>query len=241
MRHPILTLSALTLTATAPAPHKVVRSTPALDFSYEWPVQAVAIPPLDLRFYTDAKKALAEAQKNARDDETSATKDNRPFHQHFYSMQWSQAGQSARLLSLQSELGIFEGGAHPNSVHGALLWDRVAKREITTGSLFLRSTAFQALTRSRYCSALNAERRKRRGGENVDMPDFNACPKYSELAIAITDTNGNGRFDAIEFVASPYTAGPYVEGAYEIAVPVTSHLIGAIKPQYRNAFERQRQ
>jgi hypothetical protein len=78
-------------------------------------------------------------------------------------------------------------------------------------------------------------------GEKLDLPDFNTCPKYGELAIALVDKNGNGRFESIDFVASPYTAGPYVEGEYEIALPVTSQLIAAVRPDYRNSFERQRQ
>jgi hypothetical protein len=107
--------------------------------------------------------------------------------------------------------------------------------------LFLRKGAFAALTRARYCAALNAERSKRREGEKLDLPDFNACPKYGDLAIALLDKDKNGRFDTIDFVASPYTAGPYAEGEYEIPLPVTSQLIAGIKPEYRNSFERQRQ
>jgi len=61
------------------------------------------------------------------------------------------------------------------------------------------------------------------------------------LAIAPLDRNRNGRFDTIAFVASPYVAGPYVEGEYEISLPVTSHLIRGIRPEFRDSFERQRQ
>jgi hypothetical protein len=241
MKRAIVILGALVVTGAAPVPHKVVRNTPALDFSYVWPPEAVTVPALDLRFYTDAKKALAEAQANAREDQQVAKQQKRDFHQHDYSMEWTTAGQSARLLSLQSDLGSFEGGAHPNSVYGALLWDRSQKREIKIESLFLRFGAFAAVTRPRFCAALDAERTKRRGGEKLDLPDFNACPKYSELAIALMDRNRNDRFDSIAFVASPYTAGPYAEGEYEIVLPVTSQLIAAIKPNYRSSFERQRQ
>jgi hypothetical protein len=241
MKQALMVLGALALTAAAPVPHKVVRTTPALDFSYVWSPEAAAVPALDARFYSDAKKALAEAQANAREDQQLAKQQKRDFNQHDYSMQWTTAGQSPQLLSLQSELGSFEGGAHPNTVHGALLWDRSLTREIKIDSLFLRGEAFDALTRTHYCSALNAERNKRRQGEKLDLPDFNACPKYSELAIALVDKNNNARFDSVDFVASPYTAGPYAEGEYETALPVTSQLIAAIKPAYRNSFERQRQ
>jgi len=241
MKRGLVILVALGSTAASSVPHKVVRDTPALDFRYEWSPEAVAIPQLDLRFYADAKKALAEAQKNAREDQLLAKQQKRDFNQHDYSMQWTTAGQTPRLLSLQSDIGSFEGGAHPNTSYGALLWDRAAKREIRIDSLFLRSAAFAALTRTRYCTALKAERNKRRQGEKLDLPEFSACPKYEELAIALVDKNKNGRFDGIDFVASPYTAGPYAEGEYEIALPVTSQLIAGIKPDYRNSFERQRQ
>ena len=43
------------------------------------------------------------------------------------------------------------------------------------------------------------------------------------------------------FVASPYVAGPYVEGEYEVELPVTARLIEALRPEYRESFEAQRQ
>src|SRR4051794_50509 len=109
-----LALLALALTAAA-APHKVVRSSAALDFKYEWPAEAAAIPALDLRLYSEAKRNLAEVQKNAREGQALAGQQKREFNQYFFSMQWTTAGETQRLLSLASELGTFEGGAHPNS------------------------------------------------------------------------------------------------------------------------------
>jgi len=82
---------------------------------------------------------------------------------------------------------------------------------------------------------------KRREGEKLDLPEFNSCPRYSDLAIAPVDNDKDGRFDSISFVAAPYVAGPYVEGDYEIVLPVTAKLIAALKPQFRSSFEPQRQ
>lgn len=231
---------ALPLVAAAGVPHKVVRNTSALEFSYVWPVEAVAIPALDLRFYRDAKEALAEAQKNAAEDEKLARKDKREFHQHFLSIDWESVGQTARLLSLEQSIGSFTGGAHPNRGYEALLWDRRANREIAVTALFLKRTSFEALTRKPYCAALDKERLKKREGEKrAGM--FSDCPKYAELAIALADGNKNGRFETVRFVAGPYVAGPYVEGEYEVALPVTSQMIAAIRPEFRASFERQRQ
>ena len=236
-----LALLLLALTAASPPPHKVVRNTPALEFDYEWPAEAAAIPALDLRLYNEAKRNLAEAQKNAREDQALAKQQKRDFNPHEHSMTWTMEGETPRLLSLSSNLGSFEGGAHPNSNYGSLLWDRQLNREIGINGLFATSVQLAAVTRTSYCKKLNAERTKRREGEKLDLPEFSACPKYSELAIYPVDKNKNGRFDRITFMASPYVAGPYVEGEYEITLGVTPQLIAALKPEYRASFEVQRQ
>jgi hypothetical protein len=240
MKRRMLVLGAVAVIGAAGIPHKVVRKSPLLDFSYQWPAEAVAVPALDSRFYTEAKAALARAQKNAAEDQQIAREQKRDYNQEYYSKQWTTAGSTPRLLSLQYELGTFTGGAHPNTSYGALLWDRGTGHEIGVTALFLHSGSLAALTRPAYCRALDAERRKRRQGERLGG-DFDECPNYRDLAIAPVDKNRNGRFDTIQFVASPYTAGPYAEGEYSIALPVTSQLIAGIKPEYRSSFERQRQ
>ena len=241
MKRGLILFPALALVAAAGVPHKVVRKTAALDFSYEWSSQAVQIPALDQRFYKDAKAKLAEAQKNAAEDQVLARQQKRDFNAHYYSMQWTTAGETPRLLSMQSESGSFEGGAHPNTSYGALLWDRLAFREISLASLFTLQGDFGALTLATYCEKLDAERTKKREGEKLELAEFNDCPKYSDLAIAPVDRNKDGLFDAIDFVASPYVAGPYVEGEYEVLVPITARLVAAMKPEYRSSFKAQRQ
>lgn len=241
MTRGIIVIAAIALGAASGAPHKVTRKTAALDFSYIWPAEAAAIPALDSRFYRDARAKLAEAQKNAAEDEALARQQKRDFNPHFYSMEWTTAGQTQRLLSLEGENGSFEGGAHPNTSYDSLLWDRVSGRSISITSLFAQPAGLSATTRSIYCRKLDSERSKRREGEKLDLPEFNQCPRYSDLAIAPVDGNKNGKFDRIDFIASPYVAGPYVEGEYEIAVPVTQKLMASLKAQYRASFEVQRQ
>ena len=116
-----------------------------------------------------------------------------------------------------------------------MLWDRALGREAKLDSLFTRPGGLAAVTRPAYCKALDAERLKRREGEKLDG-EFAACPKYADLAIAPVDSDQNGRFDTVDFVASPYIAGPYAEGKYEISLPVTAALTAALKPQYRASF-----
>jgi hypothetical protein len=240
MKRGIIVIAAVALAAAATGPHKVARTTPALDFNYEWPAEAVAIPALDLQLYTDAKKKLAEALKNAQQDQALARQQKRDFNQHDFSGTWETAGQTARLLSLQGGFGGFEGGAHPNGWTKALLWDRVSNKPISVGALFPNPADLTTLTRTTYCKLLNAERAKRREGEKLGG-DFDQCPKYSELSIVPADGRKDGRFNTLDIIADAYVAGPYVEGDYDIEVPVTAKLIAAMKPEYRGSFEPQRQ
>ena len=236
-----LILMGVALTGAAAKSHKVVRNTAALEFSFEWPAEAAAIPALDSRFYKQAKKDLGEGQANAVEDQALAKEQKRDFNGHYYSMQWTAASETPRLLSLQSEFGTFEGGAHPNTSYNALLWDRSLGREIKIEDQFLRASSFATLTRPAYCKALAREQLKRRDGEKLDLPEFNECTKYSDLAIAPVDKDKDGRFDTIDFIASPYVAGPYAEGEYENELPVTRQLMAAMKPAYRTSYEPQRQ
>lgn len=241
MRGLILSVAVLGAAGAQEKDVKVQRNSAALEFSYSYPAEAAAIAVLNRGFQADLAKQYRRSLKLGLEDLKIYKQEKRGGISDFFSMEWTTAGQTVRLLSLQNQLSRFTGGAHPNTSYGALLWDRRLGREIQMETLFLRSRAFDALTRSRYCAALDAERNKRREGEKLDLPDFNACPKYSELAITPVDKNRNNRFDSIAFVASPYTAGSYAEGEYEVSLPVTSQLIAAIKPEYRNSFERQRQ
>lgn len=221
-------------------PVRIQHDSAQLEFKYEWPAEAAAIPALDARIRADMNNALAEARANAADDWTAAHDEKRDFIQQSYSASWKILGQSSRLLSLEEAEEAFTGGAHPNHDFKALIWDRRLEHAVSVDALLLHARSLPALTRVAYCHALNIERSKRRGGEKFGG-EFDECPKYSDLAIAPADANGNHRFDTIEFVAPPYIAGPYVEGEYLIDLPVTSQLIAAIRPEYRPFFERQRQ
>ena len=219
---------------------EIKRESKALEFSYSWSAEAADIPSLDARFKAEADKAFKEAMANAKDDQRLAKEQKRDFNGHFLAMKWTTAGQTPRLLSLESDFGSFTGGAHPNSSYGALLWDRQLQAQVPLANLFARPTDLGALTKTTYCKKLDAERLKKREGEKL-TGEFAKCPDFKELAIAPADTNKNGKFDHLIFTASPYVAGPYVEGEYEISLPVTAKMVAALKPDYRTSFEPQRQ
>jgi hypothetical protein len=233
-----LALLLLALTA-ATGPHKVIRKNPALDFSYEWPAEAVAIPALDLRLYTEAKHDLGEAQEGAPEDKKEYENEGKGSVRDIHWTKWTTAGESSRLLSLRSHFEEYTGGAHPNYNTSDLLWDRVLNHEVDFGSLFTAANGYAPILRSTYCHKLYDARTKRNGERTGEV--FEMCPKFSELAIVPTDRDRNGRFDRIVFVASPYTAGSFAEGEYDIPLPVTYRLIAALKAEYRSSFEVQRQ
>ena len=242
MKGALLAIALLTIGHGADARTvKVERNSPALEFSYSYPSEAAAIPALKKRFDAELSKEFRKAHDLALEDQKAYRQEGRAGIHDFYAMEWTLAGQTPRLLSLQNSVSTFTGGAHPNTGYGALLWDRRLNREIKVNDLFARASVLTGQTRARYCAALDAERKKRRGGRPAGLPEFDACPKFRDLAIAPLDTNRNGLFDAIQFVASPYTAGPYAEGEYAITVPVTVGLIAGLRPMYRSSFERQRQ
>jgi hypothetical protein len=227
-------------TSGTPGYVRINHDSTALQFEYQWSNEAAAIPALDRNIRAKAEAAYRQALKAARADQAMARKDKRPFHQHFYDVSWNTSGRTPRLLSVVAVIETFTGGAHPNHNFAAELWDRRIGKPLALTSLFLRPSAFQTLTRAAYCKALDKERRSRRNGEKL-YGEFDECPKYSELTIAPRDRQPNGRFETIEFIAAPYTAGPYAEGEYGIDLPVTRQLIAAIKPVYRASFEVQRQ
>ena len=242
MRSLGLAATAILLWASAAGakPVKIEHNSKALEFSFEWSSEAAAIPALDRQFQTRMAAALKRVEADAQQDMQAARGMKRKFHPHFHSEAWATAGQSLRLLSLHGQIGTFTGGAHPNSTDSALLWDRISNRRTDLAGLFTSTAGFDAVARKPYCRALDAERSKRRKGENLGAM-FTACPKFSGLAVVPKDKNRDGRFDTIAFIASPYVAGPYAEGDYEISLLVTRKLMMALKPAYRASFKAQPQ
>lgn len=221
-------------------PFKLAEENELIDFRYSYPAEAAAIPALAQRLQGDMARIKAEAIGFATEDRDSAAEMPRPFHGHYLHKGWTSSGNSPRLLSLVATTESFTGGAHGNSGFSALLWDRQAGREVRFSSLFAEPVRLEQLMRTPYCRALDAERLKRREGEVLEG-QFSECPKPSELIFAPSDDDGDRRFDHVRFLAGPYVAGPYAEGEYEISLPIPQSLPAALKPEYRESFEAQRQ
>jgi hypothetical protein len=212
-----------------------------IDFHYGWSAEAAAVPQFVDRFREEMDKAKAELLASAKADKAFRDKKGYDFNAYSSTTDYTTAGQSPRLLSLSVEAASYTGGAHGNSGTNALLWDRLAAKEIKVADLFTALPNMDRLLTQPWCDALNQAREKKRGEPVGGEGMFNDCPKLSEIAIIPTDKDGNGKFEQLALIASPYVAGPYVEGSYEIVLPVTADLIAAIRSDYRQNFEAQPQ
>jgi hypothetical protein len=206
-------------------------------FAYSWSAEAAAVPELMSRFKNDMEKSKEELAASAKKDRDERRKAGFDFHPYDTQVSYDTAGQSVRLLSLESGVYSFTGGAHGSSGSGALLWDRHAAREIAIPDLLEPGQSWTGAIRQPFCVLLDREREERRG-EPVRKDDmFSECPKYEELTVLLTDPDKNGRFDHIKVIADQYVAGPYAEGPYEISFPITATMMERLKPEYRRSFE----
>jgi hypothetical protein len=199
-------------------PFKTELKSKWLDFEYGWSSEANAIPALVARFSADMRKQRASLTAQAQKDAADRKKQGFPFNAYEQVTSITTVGETPRLLSLSNDTYEFAGGAHGNSGTKAILWDRRLNRQIDLNALFRTGSSYLTTIRGPYCSALKAERKKRRQGEQLGDP------------------KKKGRFNQILIVADPYVAGPYVEGSYDISVPVTAALITKLKPEYRPSF-----
>jgi hypothetical protein len=117
------------------------------------------------------------------------------------------------------------------------VWDRKADQRRDPLDLFTSKEALSRAIRQPFCAALNRERAKKRG-EPVkpgSTDEFDQCIDPVASTVILGSTNRQA-FDRIGVLVGPYEAGPYVEGDYEVTLPVTDAVLGAVKPEYRAAF-----
>ena len=206
-------------------------------FSYSWPAEAAAVPQLVDRFTKDMEETKAKLIAEAKEDREARVKRGFDYHPHESQRSYETAGQSDRLLSLESGIYAFTGGAHGSSGSGTLLWDRQLARDVTIRDLLPAGASWTGVIREPFCTLLDREREKRRG-EAVRKDDmFGNCPTYDELTVVLRDSDKNARFDHVDVIADQYVAGPYAEGPYEISLPITAAMINRLKPEYRASFE----
>ena len=224
------------------SPFAVDRKGDTVEFNYAWSAEASAIPALVRRLRSDLETAWRAASTTAATDRAEALAMKRPFNGRKFTRQWTTAGQTSRLLSLDAQTFINPGnGTSPSTGAEALLWDRSARREVKAETLFVASKDLGTLVHTPYCTRHEDQRTAR--PRVIGAPDpYAECPRLDELAVVPTDSNGNRRFERFRLIAPSGVFGrAHVEGRYEISVPVTPALRAALKPAYRSSFEVQPQ
>ena len=223
--------------AAAAKPFSAEEENDIYSFAYGWSAEAAAIPQLVKRFTEEMAKAKAELDASAREDRDERRKEGFDFLQYATQVSYVTSGQSDRLLSLESAVYSFTGGAHGSSGSGAVLWDRQEAREVGIPQLLRPGQSWTGAIRRPFCVLLDREREERREEPVTRNDMFGDCPKYGDLTVVLSDGDQNGLFDHIKVIADQYVAGPYAEGPYEILLPVTSTMIDRLKPEYRGSFE----
>ncbi|MCW1381255.1 DUF3298 and DUF4163 domain-containing protein [Novosphingobium sp. KCTC 2891] len=221
----------------AAAARKVSEHSDLYEFDYAYPAQAAAIPALRQILDADLDKAKAELVKDASDGRKDAKENDFPFHAYSHSTDWQVVTDLPGWLSLSTLVGFYTGGAHPNYVFDAILWDKAANTRRAALDLFTSKAALSAAIARPFCAELDRQRTKKRGGEDLggSISEFDKC--IDPLAqTVILGSASRTAFDRIGFLIAPYEAGPYAEGSYEVTLPVTPAVLAAVKPEYRAAF-----
>lgn len=233
-------IALLATTAADAKPFKYEFKTRYADVDFAYSNEAAAVPALVRRFNAELAEEKSKTIVCGKAETQVRVATGSEGIACSSSTGITTSGQAQRLLSLARSYYAFTGGAHGNGATTPLLWDRRLGQEIDFASLFAAPNSHARIMRDAYCRALNAERKKRRGPayQAGGIPEFDSCPKFSELSLI---PSGSPRFSRIHVIASAYTAGPYAEGQYDIVLPVTPRLVAALKPQFRASFAPQRQ
>ncbi|EQB17462.1 DUF4163 domain-containing protein [Novosphingobium lindaniclasticum] len=206
------------------------------EFSYAYPDAAGAIPGLKANLDKQLETSRADLISGAKEGQAESKENDYPYHAYSYGEEWKVVTDLPNWLSLSSEIYTYSGGAHGMTMFDALLWDRHAEAVRKPIDLFTSKEALSKAIRTAFCTALDKERVKRRGGP-IDKSDemFSECIDPVEQVVILGSTNRQ-TFDRIGLLVPPYNAGPYAEGSYEVTVPVTGAVMAALKPQYRSSF-----
>jgi hypothetical protein len=132
---------------------------------------------------------------------------------------WSVADETAKLLSLRSLTYEFEtGGAHPNLVYGAILWDKALQRPVTLTSLF-RTDADLGPVEAALCAGIRTESKARFGAVRASDDAGPNCPRLQDTPFTLAPSTTPGKVGGLTFLISPGSLGSMSEGPYEVTVP----------------------
>ncbi|MGH7028133.1 RsiV family protein [Brevundimonas sp.] len=224
--------------ATATGPLKYESATQWAKVSLTLPEAIKTQPELYAALYRQEVAELAKYAEGAQADRTEAGGESAmgPYEK---TIVYGDAVQTGRLFSAMRTDFDYSGGAHPNTVATALLWDKTEKRRITPADLFAKGADLSSLERA-LCDAVNTAKKARPGATPVKVGgDMWSCPKLKDLAIVLApgDAPGQsgGKAGGLTFLFDAYAVGPYVEGPYYLTLPASTFQ-SLLAPAYASEF-----
>ncbi|HUH23767.1 MAG TPA: DUF3298 domain-containing protein, partial [Brevundimonas sp.] len=198
--------------AAVDGPLKYDSATPWAKVSLTLPEAIKTQPELYAALYRQEVADLAKYAEGAQADRTEAGGESAmgPYEK---TIVYGDPVQTGRLFSAMRTDFDYSGGAHPNTVATALLWDKTEKRRISPADLFAKGADLSSLERA-LCDAVNTAKKARPGATPVKVGgDMWACPKLKDLAIVLAPGDAPGKAGGLTFLLDAYAVGPYVEGA----------------------------
>lgn len=213
--------------------------TPWAEVELALPAVVKAQPQLHAALYDEKIRVLRQFAEGAQSERTEdgAPQDMPPYAKD---IRFTPALETGGLLSLKSVDYEFAGGAHPNTVTDGVLWDKLQKRRLTFADLFAKGADLRLLDQA-LCSALNTAKRARvpdSASVTLGGAGMFTCPAAADTPFVLAPGTMPGKAGGLTFLIGPYQVGPYVEGAYEIALPVTAFR-SLLSPAYAGEFAGQ--
>lgn len=220
--------------AAVDGPLKYDSATPYAKVSLTLPEAIKTQPELYTALYRQEVADLAKYAEGAQADRTEAGGESAmgPYEK---TIVYGDPVQTGRLFSAMRTDFDYSGGAHPNTVATALLWDKTEKRRISPADLFAKGADLSSLERA-LCDAVNTAKKARPGATPVKVGgDMWACPKLKDLAIVLAPGDTAGKAGGLTFLLDAYAVGPYVEGAYYLTLPASTFQT-LLAPAYAAEF-----
>ena len=200
-------------------------------FTYSYPLEAAAIPALDALLREEARQLRTQSRIAFDEFRRDAGRGASDLPPHEFSKEWRVHAHLPELVSLTATSFSYTGGAHGISGYDQLIWDRSARERIAFEDLFSDPEAALAAMTPQFCALLDAERARRREGEEGRED----CPAIADHPIALV-TGPSGRIETFQVLIEPYAAGSYAEGTYEISVPVSEAVLALVRARFGTAF-----
>lgn len=221
-------------TAEQAPPLRFQQKSTAVDVALTLPAELAREPELHRRLYDREVKELKDFAESAKAEyaEMGGPDGGAGSQPSEKKEDWSVAAQTSKLLSLRSLTYEFDsGGAHPNIVYSALLWDKSLKSPVELAALFKPKADF-APVEAALCEGLKAERRQHFG---VEASTPAPCPKIAATPFQLAPSSEPGKAGGLTFLIAPYALGALSDGPYQVTVPLST-FAGNLAPAYADEF-----